>query len=423
MNFKRSGRQHGNPLLISSLEMSAKKQILIRKHFSQEKSVESANYDEWWLQRLLHMCPQSLPIQELEPGIGELIPIGMEMEMPSGYVDNVFVTAEGNIVIAECKLWRNPEARRQVIAQVIDYAQSMSKWLYEDFDAALRKSINEEKKPVGGKEKGLFDILKEKFGGELDIDEATFIDAISHNLRLGRILLLVVGDGIREGTETLVDYLQMHAGFHFILGMVEVAVFEVPGQGFIIQPRLMVRTCNIERAIVRLVGEGISIEPSVVPCIDKKSSRTSTMSEDIFFESLRSKQPATATALQVFLEKAQDCGVFLDPATKSAGLKWQAPSGQTFNLGGITLNGALTTYQVGWVPVSIGLTDLAHDYLENLSRIIGGRVRKTQHEGQWYVVKNGLNYPEALDALQADGEWLTLIEDYTNKLAKAASDL
>jgi hypothetical protein len=137
MNSNRPGRQHGKLLLISALEGPAQSQILNRVHFSEGTSSDNGKYDEWWLQRLLHLFPQSLPIQELEPGIGVLVPIGMEMETPAGYVDNVFITMEGNIVFAECKLWRNPEARRQVVAQVIDYAQSISRWSYEDLDTAV----------------------------------------------------------------------------------------------------------------------------------------------------------------------------------------------------------------------------------------------------------------------------------------------
>jgi len=42
--------------------------------------------------------------------------------------------ARGRVILAECKLWRNPEARREVVAQIPDYAESaprrslMLKW-------------------------------------------------------------------------------------------------------------------------------------------------------------------------------------------------------------------------------------------------------------------------------------------------------
>jgi hypothetical protein len=38
-------------------------------------------------------------------------------------------------------------------------------------------------------------------------DAAAFVNAVGRNLRAGRFLLLVAGDGIREGTETIVQFM------------------------------------------------------------------------------------------------------------------------------------------------------------------------------------------------------------------------
>ena len=48
-----------------------------------------------------------------------------------------------------------------------------------------------------------------------EIDEQQFNDALTANLRRGRFLLLIVGDGIREGVEAIAEYLHAHAGLHF----------------------------------------------------------------------------------------------------------------------------------------------------------------------------------------------------------------
>ncbi len=50
-----------------------------------------------------------------------------------------------------------------------------------------------------------------------EVDEQQFNDALTANLRRGRFLLLIVGDGIREGVEAIAEYLQLHAGLHFSL--------------------------------------------------------------------------------------------------------------------------------------------------------------------------------------------------------------
>jgi hypothetical protein len=227
----RKGRsQYASPLWLQSLEPGTTGISLQRLPFSSEKGVAGPQYDEAWLQRLLYRHPEALPIMELEPGIGELVAVGLELPTPAGFLDNLFVTRTGNIVLVECKRWRNPEARRLVIAQIIDYAQSISRWGYADFDAAVRKSQDAQGKALN---QPLIEILNQAPGGQEGMDEATFIDAIQRNLRLGRLLLLVAGDGIREDIEGLADFLQMHAGFHFTLALVEIAVFRGPGEGYI----------------------------------------------------------------------------------------------------------------------------------------------------------------------------------------------
>ena len=42
-------------------------------------------------------------------------------------------------------------------------------------------------------------------------DESAFIDAVTTNLRRGRMLIVAAGDGIRTETETLAGLLQSHA--------------------------------------------------------------------------------------------------------------------------------------------------------------------------------------------------------------------
>lgn len=86
-----------------------------------------ATYDEAWLQQLIQEHPSLLPIGMIEPALQGPIPICMELPVPSGFVDNLMITADGGIVVVETKLWRNPEARREVIGQVLDYAKDLSR--------------------------------------------------------------------------------------------------------------------------------------------------------------------------------------------------------------------------------------------------------------------------------------------------------
>jgi hypothetical protein len=79
-------------------------------------------FTENWLQELLIVNPNFLPIHEINSTLGKLIPLGREVSVTAGSIDNLYATTEGIICIVETKLWRNPEAHRTVVAQVLDYA-------------------------------------------------------------------------------------------------------------------------------------------------------------------------------------------------------------------------------------------------------------------------------------------------------------
>ena len=49
---------------------------------------------------------------------------------------------EGYLTLVETKLWRNPEARRTVVAQIIDYASHLSTWTYDELRQAVLASRN-----------------------------------------------------------------------------------------------------------------------------------------------------------------------------------------------------------------------------------------------------------------------------------------
>src|SRR4051812_14351576 len=85
-----------------------------------------------------------------------------------------------------------------------------------------------------------------------DTDEVQFNDALTQNLRRGRFLLLIVGGGIREGVEANSEYLQVHAGLHFSLGLVELPIYALPDGSRLVAPRVLARTLVVTRTVVAL---------------------------------------------------------------------------------------------------------------------------------------------------------------------------
>ena len=80
---------------------------------------------------------------------------------------------------------------------------------------------------------------------------------MTRHLKRGEFLLLIVGDGIREDVEHIVDFVQRHSGLHFNLALVEAALYRDQSGHIIVQPRVLARTEIIRRDVVEagLVAE------------------------------------------------------------------------------------------------------------------------------------------------------------------------
>ncbi|HEX5320872.1 MAG TPA: hypothetical protein VFW46_17060, partial [Stellaceae bacterium] len=179
-------------------------------------------YSEAWLQTLLHERPECLPIEQIEPGFGPLVPVCRELPLEfgagrTGTLDNLFVTRSGGLLLVEAKLWRNPEARRAVVAQAMEYAASIFRLSFDELESAVIRA----RKVAGENPKSLFELISI----DSDLDEASFVDAVSRNLQRGRAIIAVVGDGIREDIMPLAELLQSHAGHRFTFALVELAVY------------------------------------------------------------------------------------------------------------------------------------------------------------------------------------------------------
>jgi hypothetical protein len=225
-------RQHATPILLRDGTATALTPLSL--------GGGSEAISEATIQALIHENPGCLPIAEIDPMFVGPIPICMELNTPAGPIDNFMVTPSGLPVLVECKLWRNPEMRRQVVSQILDYAKELSRWSSSDLQ-------REASRRLGRTGNALLELVRE--AGH-DVEEVEFNDALTSNLRRGRFLLLIVGDGIREGVEAIVEYLQVHAGLHFTLGLVELPIFVMPTGECIVAPRVLARTETLLRTVI-----------------------------------------------------------------------------------------------------------------------------------------------------------------------------
>ena len=164
------------------------------------------------------------------------------------------MNGEGYLTLVETKLWRNPEARRTVVAQIIDYASHLSTWTYDDLRQAVLSCRNNDTVAFSDP---LVDLLSD---GDDDVDEQEFSDRMNRNLRLGRFVLLIVGDGIHEGVEKMADFLNQTPQLQFTLGLVEMGLYALDDKAqpadFFVQPRIVARTREVTRAVVESQNDG-----------------------------------------------------------------------------------------------------------------------------------------------------------------------
>ena len=165
--------------------------------------------NEAYIQKLVHQHPACLPIGEIDAMFSGAVPICTELNTPAGAIDIFMVTPSGLPVLVECKLWRNPEARREVVSQILDYAKELTRWSSSDVQREVSRRLKRDGNPLLEKVREI----------DPEVDEIKFNDALTANLRRGRFLLLIVGDGIREGVEAIAEYLHVHAGLHFSLDL------------------------------------------------------------------------------------------------------------------------------------------------------------------------------------------------------------
>ena len=84
----------------------------------------------------------------------------------------------------------------------------------------LQREIN---RRLGKKGNTLYEIVQST-NSELAPPEADFVDTVNRNLERGKFLLLIVGDGIREGAIGITEFLSNVGHLNFAFAMIELSI-------------------------------------------------------------------------------------------------------------------------------------------------------------------------------------------------------
>jgi hypothetical protein len=322
---------------------------------------------ETFLQEVLDSAPEILPIDELDSSFGPLISLGREISC----IDNLFISPNGRLTIVETKLWRNPEATRQVVAQILDYATRVSTWSYADLENKVRQEALPPS-PLGVQ--SLYEYVASKTPDEV-LSEAGFIDAVQQSLRDARFMLLIVGDGIRENIEAMVASLHDHPRRLFTFGLVQLQIYTdrtQPGR-YLVVPQIVANSTEVYRYVIRVETTGqanVSVEienrePEQSPRVARP-----TLSEDEFFDKI--VDPQSKVVFRQLLDFAAGIGAVPVWGTSGVSIRLPDPAGSRtrYTLFVLTLAGNM---YAAWLPQQLEKTgrpvEIAANYSKQLCAI------------------------------------------------------
>lgn len=189
------------------------------------------------LHKLIEQYPQIIPGAQIDPGSDDppkFVLLCREMAIGSWSLDFLLVDQYGIPTLVEAKLVENPESRRAVVGQIIEYAANAANAWGEgrlrDRAAEYWHKNNKE----------LNDVLSEILGeNDKDIDD--FWGIVEENLQRGKIRLIITTDELRPEVRQIIKYLNTETRNAEVLGL-EIRCYGKDDASIILVPRLIGQT-------------------------------------------------------------------------------------------------------------------------------------------------------------------------------------
>lgn len=389
-------QQFSSPVVLDSLTEPLKPKRLQRMRAAGPGT--ALKFPEKLLQELIHSDPGILPVEELDRSFSELRSVCQELPLVGGakYIDNLLINPDGRICIVECKLWRNPESVREVVAQILDYAAELACLSYSQLQTAAAKAQHQNER----------DFLVQTALGENAPEEqkVTFIDAVSQSLQTGAFLLLIVGDGIRSGLQQIVNLLQTRSNLAFSLGLVEMAFYGNGEAGpFYVQPRVLLRTETVTRTVFVLADKlgKVSIEAVSEP------TKPKTISEQEFYQRLGSVDASYPAKVAELLDEARAVGCTPE-LLRTYVIYAESLAGGTLNLGGISPDGNVTIWGTAGRDNQLG-RPIGLGYMKTIAGLLPTTDIKDSSAdwAGWYVRYNGKSTIPLKELLARKLDWIS----------------
>lgn len=153
------------------------------------------------LQTLIERHPDVIPGHQLDPGAADpprFLLLRRETAVGDWSLDHLLVDQRGVPTLLEAKLLENPDSRRAVIGQIIEYAANASPtW----GNGRLRALASEYWAKSG---RDVDSIVRDRFG---DIDLGAFWDLVDTNVKQAKLRLIVAADELRPDVRRMIEFL------------------------------------------------------------------------------------------------------------------------------------------------------------------------------------------------------------------------
>jgi hypothetical protein len=364
--------------------------ILIRKDNQADwELVEAAEYSvETELQELLAESPSLISVEEIREGASPLIIAVREFGLPgSGNTDILAFNSRGDIVVVECKLAANPEIKRKVIAQVLEYGAYLWNMSYDDLNQRVYMRMN----------KNLAELVGEA-EGDPEWDEEIFRTTIEENLTSGSFVLAIAVDEMNDELNRTMRFLNTCGNPNFSFTVLEMRRFYRDDTEILVP--------NLHGVVSDTQTRGGRI---------KRKQWT----ESKYLDEINTELPPEVVEIIIELykwtkEKA-DRVWFGTGIEKGSFTFHYLPGGKTVTVFSVYTNGDLT-FNYGWLSkeIEIDLLKIFHQGLTNIEPFS----HIPAEFNRWPTVKVEevfKDHPEYLD------QFKNVVEDFGNKLERQYS--
>jgi hypothetical protein len=177
---------------------------------------------------------------ECLPGGERLVPICTGLPTAAGPIDALYLTAAGDIVLAETGRWRNARGFAAAAAAALERAECLFALDYARLETAALNAMAEAVRPLC-----LYALFADA------AEDTAFIAAVSRNLRERRATVAMAGSGLDADAAGLADLMPRRA--NLTLALAALRLYRLPN-GILVLPRLLARAETVSKIFVRVEG-------------------------------------------------------------------------------------------------------------------------------------------------------------------------